>query len=255
MWWLDTPSAAGKSRNCLRSWPLVLAAFATTDPGGVAMVREAVARSLIDQVDRASAMWTRRNSSSSISTTWISWSARPATGTRSPNESQSGYPLCRPAATSSLLSSPGRRRNTTSTTRSTSIPTTVGAWPPSRGTSVNAHPCTDTRPGRRRHLLGCRTRVPLRQTHGGRDGQTLQAGQGTGVGARTRGCPVAQRLCPHRTSGLRPLAEVVDVPSEDGVAVVGLTLVENCFQPGQHGRALSGREVGANHSLNLCKPM
>ncbi|MFF5307927.1 hypothetical protein [Streptomyces massasporeus] len=44
------------------------------------------------------------------------------------------------------------------------------------------------------------------------------------------------------------LADVFDPPSEDGVAVIRLMLVEKCFQPGQHGRALSRREVGASSS-------
>ncbi|MBW8706527.1 hypothetical protein MBT84_43585 [Streptomyces sp. MBT84] len=41
------------------------------------------------------------------------------------------------------------------------------------------------------------------------------------------------------------LADVFEWPSENEVAVVRLTLVENRFQSGQHGFALSGREVGA----------
>lgn len=38
------------------------------------------------------------------------------------------------------------------------------------------------------------------------------------------------------------MVDVVDASPEEGVAVLVLPLVDDCFQPGQHGRALSGRE-------------
>lgn len=41
------------------------------------------------------------------------------------------------------------------------------------------------------------------------------------------------------------LPNVFDAPSDDRVTVVRLPLVENRFQPGQHDRALSWRQVGA----------
>lgn len=60
--------------------------------------------------------------------------------------------------------------------------------------------------GRRRHLLGRRTRVPLRQTHGGRDGQTPHASRGTGVEARTSHRALHDRRRRPRRGGRRKRA-------------------------------------------------